>query len=354
MSYPLLSLILESRNVSPGMIGVNSAMGPLGILVFSSVIPSLTKRFGARRMVVFAAMLTALLMLCFRIFDTLEAWFIIRLLQGMTMSVLFTLSEVWIISYAQDSSRGRIVAIYASVLSASFGAGPLVVGWVGIEGWLPFLLGAGVLLLGIIPLGLIQENEVTEPEEVGPSGIMDFAPKAPMLLACVGVFAIFDAATLSLLPVYGIHNGFDVRTSSNILSALILGNIVLQFPIGWLADRFPKRSVLVGCAVTTTVLLAALPLVIGSWLMWPVLILMGATGYGLYSVSLADLGDRFSGVELVNGSSSFATIWGGGALVGSVTGGWAMLALNSHGLPLYLAITFLFLALGLILRRRVV
>jgi MFS family permease len=210
------------------------------------------------------------------------------------------------------------------------------------------------LLLGIFPLGLIRENEVTEPEEVRPSGVLEFAPKAPMLLACIGVFAIFDAATLSLLPVYGIHNGLDLRTSANILSALILGNVVLQFPIGWLADRFPKRLVLIGCAVTTMVFLAVLPLVIGNWLMWPILVLMGATGYGIYSVSLADLGDRFSGSELVAGSSSFAVIWGGGALVGSVTGGWAMLALHSHGLPLYLAITFLLLTVGLILKHRIV
>ncbi len=352
MSYPLLSLILESRGVSAGMIGVNSAMGPLGILVFSGVIPVLTKRFGARRMVVLAALITAALMIGYRMFDTLEAWFVIRLLQGMSMSVLFTLSEVWIVSYAEKDNRARVVAIYASVLSASFGAGPLVIGWIGIDGWLPFQLGAIILLIGIIPLSLVRENEVAEPEEVPPSGILDFLPKAPMLLACVGVFAIFDAATISLLPVYGIRNGLDLQTSANILSALILGNIVLQFPIGWLADRYPKRLILSLCAAATAISLLLMPLVIGSSWIWPLLILTGATGYGIYTVSLADLGDRFSGNELVSGSSSFAVIWGGGALFGSITGGWAMLGMNSHGLPVYLAATYTMLAIGLIVRGR--
>ena len=56
MTYPLLSLILEKRGVSTDMIGVNSAMMPLGILLFSSAIPVLAQRFGARRIAIIAAL----------------------------------------------------------------------------------------------------------------------------------------------------------------------------------------------------------------------------------------------------------------------------------------------------------
>ena len=167
-----------------------------------------------------------------------------------------------------------------------------------------------------------------------------------MLLAAVGTFAVFDAATLSLFPVYGIHNGLDIATSANILTAIILGNVLLQFPIGWLCDQFPHRFILAGCALITTITLLLLPSVIDSVLKWPLLILMGTTGYGVYTVSLASLGDRFSGIDLVNGSASFAVVWGFGALVGSVTGGWAMLGFESHGLPVSLAIVYLLLAVG--------
>ena len=352
MSYPLLSLILEARGVSSGMIGVNASMGPLGILLASSVIPVLAKRYGARRVTLIAAGLTAVMLLCFKLFDTLEAWFVIRLVQGMCIGVLFALSEAWIVKYAENDSRGRVVAIYSSILSASFGAGPLLVGWVGIEGWMPFVIGSVVLVLGMFPLSLVEENQAQEPEEVSPSGVFDFAPKAPMLLACVGVFAIFDAATLSLLPVYGIRNGLDLQASAGMLSALVLGNVVLQFPIGWFADRFPKRHVLSGCALITTLFLVLLPFTIHSFWRWPVVIMMGATGYGVYTVALASLGDRFSGTELVNGSASFATMWGGGALVGSMTSGWALLTLNSHGLIVYLAITYFLLGSGMLLRMK--
>jgi MFS family permease len=351
MSYPLLSLILESRGVASDMIGINSAMMPIGILLFSSVIPVVAKRFGARKVAITAALVTALVILSYKVFDNLAAWFVIRLIQGMTISTLFVLSESWIVGSAGDQNRGKIVAIYASVLSASFGAGPLLISFIGIEGWTPFVIGAVVVAFGAIPFFFIRDNSHDEPEETQASGIIGFAPKAPMLLAAVGTFAVFDAATLSLFPIYGIQNGLDLATSANILTALILGNVLLQFPIGWLCDKFPHRFVLAGCALTSALTLLLLPALIDSAFKWPLLILMGTTGYGVYTVSLVSLGNRFSGIELVNGSASFAIVWGFGALIGSVSGGWAMLGFGAHGLPISLAAVYFLLAVGVTRRQ---
>ena len=350
MTYPLLSLILESRGVSTGMIGINSAMMPIGILLFSSVIPIAAKRFGSRNLAVAAALATSVFILAYKVFDSLEAWFLIRLLQGMSISTLFVLSEAWIVGFAGSENRGKVVAIYASALSASFGAGPAIVGWIGIEGWAPFIIGSLVILAGVIPLTLVRETQTEQPEEKQTSGLFAFAPKAPMLLMAVGAFAVFDAATLSLLPVYGVQNGLSITTSATALTALIIGNVVLQFPLGWLADKYPHRLVLAGCALATVLGLLLLPMVMATLWMWPTLVLVGATGYGVYTVSLTSLGDRFSGAELVNGSAAFAVMWGTGALFGSVSGGWSMSVFGTHGLPIYLALVYLLLVAGLFVR----
>ena len=352
MTYPLLSLILEQRGVSTEMIGINSAMMPVGILLFSPVIPVASKRFGARNVAIVAAVLTSVFILAYKVFDTLEAWFIIRLLQGMSISTLFILSEAWIVGFAGSEHRGKIVAIYASVLSASFGAGPAIVAWIGIDGWAPFVIGAFVILLGVIPLSLVREESTEAPEETHSSGLFQFLSKAPMLLAAVGAFAIFDAATLSLLPVYGIQTGLNLATAAAALSVLIIGNIVFQFPLGWLADRVSHRLVLAGCAFVTVVMLLVLPFVMASNWMWLVLVVIGSTGYGVYTVALTSLGDRFSGQELINGSAAFAVVWGIGALFGSVAGGWAMSGFGPHGLPLSIAAVYLLLVMGLGIRGR--
>src|SRR3954467_11662441 len=46
--FPLLSLSMESRGVSPRMIGFNTAMAPIGILLAGLFIPRLSHRFGAK------------------------------------------------------------------------------------------------------------------------------------------------------------------------------------------------------------------------------------------------------------------------------------------------------------------
>jgi len=351
LTYPLLSLILEERQVSTQMIGLNAAMMPLGILLFAAVIPVASRRFGATRVAITAALVTAVLMLCYRLFPSLQAWFILRLLHGMTISTLFVLSEAWIVRYSFGQWRGRIVAIYASVMSLSFAAGPAFLSFTGTTGWLPFAVGAVVILLGTIPLYLIREVESAHPGEARKSGVMRFLPKAPLLLGCVAGFAVFDAATLSLLPIYAMRNGLSFEAATMALTVLIAGNVVLQFPIGYLADHYQKRLVLIGCSSITVIALLLLPLVIGSVWLWPVLILGGATGYGVYTVALSALGDDFDGQELIDGTAAFASMWGLGALLGAMLGGWSMAEFGAHGLPLSLAAVYALLVIGLWFRK---
>jgi len=200
---------------------------------------------------------------------------------------------------------------------------------------------------------MITDETAARPKEAGASSIISFLTRAPVLLAAVVVFAIFDAATLSLFPVYGLRTGLDLSTAALSLTALIAGNIILQLPIGWLADRYSKRMLIGACALTTVLLAALLPLVMATFWMWPVVTVLGVAGYGIYTVALADLGDRFSGHELVTGSTAFAVMWGFGALFGSVLGGWSMTLLGPHGLPIFFALAYTILAGGLIARSTV-
>ena len=49
LMFPLLSLLMEREGISPEMIGYNTAMAPLGILLAGFVVPRLVRRFGAKR-----------------------------------------------------------------------------------------------------------------------------------------------------------------------------------------------------------------------------------------------------------------------------------------------------------------
>jgi MFS family permease len=346
LMFPLLSLIMESRGVPSHIIGYNAAMHPLGIMLSIFVIPMLVRRFGAKRAVIGAALLAAAVIVCYPFFPIFWSWFVLRVMQGFFISILFAVSEAWIVRFAEGPWRSRILALYTSVLALSFGGGPAIIAVTGIEGALPFLIGAAVLLVATIPIFFVRDEAVDSADET-PLSVIGFARKAPILLFAVAMFAILDAANLSFLPVYAVKKGFDQEAAALALTAFVVGNTVLQFPIGWCADHFPKRAVMAACAVLAGASSFLVPFVFGTWMLWPVLTVMGATAAGIYTVALAELGERFSGHELVTGTASFSTMWGLGALAGSLTAGWSIAAFGPDGLPFSMAAVFLVFILSI-------
>ena len=346
LMFPLLSLIMESQGVPPHIIGYNAAMHPLGIMLAVFVIPFVVRRFGAKRAVIGAALLTAAVIVCYPLFPVFWWWFGLRVLQGFFVSILFAISEAWIVRFAEGAWRSRILAIYTSVLALSFGGGPAVITFTGIEGALPFLVGAAVLLAATLPILFVKDEEVDSADETALS-VFSFARKAPILLIAVAMFAVLDAANLSFLPVYAVKKGFDQEAAALALTAFVVGNTVLQFPIGWCADHFNKRAVMAACAVLAGASSFLVPFVFGTWALWPVLTVMGATAAGIYTVALAELGERFSGHDLVPGTASFSTMWGFGALAGSLAAGWSIAAFGPDGLPFTMAAVFLIFILSI-------
>jgi MFS family permease len=127
---------------------------------------------------------------------------------------------------------------------------------------------------------------------------------------------------------------------------LSFGSVFLQVPIGWLGDKLPKRPVMAWLAILTMVLIALLPVSTGTLWIWPVLLLAGGTSVGIYTIALAELGERFSGAELVAGTAAMSTTWGLGALIGAMLAGWAFQGYGPDGFPYSLAVVLaIFLAL---------
>ena len=329
--FPLLSLAMESRGISPRMIGFNTAMAPIGILLAGLFIPRLSHRFGAKRVALFMAFATGAIFLLYPTFTALPAWFVLRLMQGMTVATLFALSEAWVLSNATGKWRGLIVGAYATCISATFGVGAGVVGWVGIEGYMPFVIGAVVLCLTALPISMLTAK--ASEADYDHVSMLHFLPKAPMLLGAIYVHAIFDGGMLGFLSVYGVRSGMTVETAALLLTALSFGNVFFQIPIGWVADKVGKTPMMIACFVLCVVGLAILPASIDSWWVWPLMLFLGASGFGIYTIGLAQLGDRFTGADLIAGTSAFSTAWGLGALTGSVVCGLAMNQLGPDGFP---------------------
>jgi MFS family permease len=326
-------------------------MTPLGLVASAPLIPWLARRFGAGATALTCAGVAAILLALIGWTQDLLAWFPLRFLLGAAINPLYVLSEVWVIALAPPRQRGWLMGLYTAIVSAGFAAGPLSLILVGSEGWPPFLVGIVAFAVCGTCLASVLPRLPTVDDGGGEASVRSFLPHAPVLLLAVIVAAAFEQGILSLLPVYGLGHGLGEPTMSGLLAVLIAGNIALQVPLGLAADRLTQRSVLIACAAGTALGCLLLPFVIGTVLQWPLAFMWGALSYGIYTVALVELGERFSGAMLVAGNAAFALMWGVGGMSGPPATGALMDAIGLQGLPVGFAVLCTGLAIVALLRR---
>jgi MFS family permease len=342
LTLQLLPLLMEERGIPAWIMGLNAAMSPLGILLGGPFLPRIVSRYGSKSVVYASIALIIAILAAFKLFPSIWAWFAIRFLFGLSAGTLFTVSEAWILSGTNESNRGRITGLYTSVLAITFSIGPLIIPLTGRDGWMPWLIGMACVAASAVPLTLLKVAEGVFEHKEG-AGFLAFVRRAPMLLFAVGTLTFFDAVVLSFFPIFGLRSGLAVEQVTLILGISIIGNALLQIPIGVLADKWSRLGVITLSAVLTALLALAMIWTIKSWLIWPVMLIIGTSAFAIYTTGLTILGDNFSGPDLIAGSAAFAAMWGIGGLLGPPIAGAATDAFGIEAIPLTIFLIYMIL-----------
>ena len=351
LTYPLLSFILERQGTTPGLIGLSAAMTPLGFIVSAPFIPALSRRVGAARLSILCSILAALSLIGIAWTEDVWAWMPLRFLLGFFANPLYVISETWLITITPAPRRGRIMGLYSSIVSGGFAIGPLSLGLVGTERWPPFMIGiAAFLLCGLIVVAVVPRLP-DMPGEGEATSVSGFFALAPLLLFAVFIAAAFEQILLSLFAVYGAALGSGEERIASLITCFIAGNAVLQILLGRVAERFGATRTMLFCALTCLAGCLLLPPLFNSWLIWPLVFAWGGVSFGIYTMSLIQLGERFSGQALIAGNAAFAVVWGIGGIVGSPATGLAMQLVGHQGLPSSLGLLSCVLAVFLMARR---
>ncbi len=348
LTHPLLALRLEQAGETSGMIGLNAAASAIAVLACGPFVPRLLDGLGVLRALYLATAACAAIILLLPLWQGLGPWFLLRFLLGAFGAVHWIVSETWIISVASDKGRGRIVATYMMVMAGGFACGPLLVTLVGIDGFTPFLIAAALTAVSALPLAFARDAVPRLPPRAKASFVFAFRA-APLLMMAAMLAGFTDMAVIALLPIYGMDLGLPRDGAVQLLTIILIGTMALQLPIGWLADRFDTRRLLVACGVIFLVSPLLLPPVIGEPLyLWPLLIIWGGASIGIYTLALISIGGRFGAAELAGANAAMVALYETGSIFGPLAAGAGLDALGPPGFPLVLvAAAALFLVLAL-------
>jgi MFS family permease len=321
LSIPLLSLEMERMGASGGEIGINTAIAGVASILTLPFAPRLAAHMGVGRLIALCVLVTALSFLAFKLFFSYAAWFPIRFAFSVALGILFVLSEFWIASAAPPSRRGIIMGVYATALALGFAAGPALLTLTGTSGWPPYLAAAAIYALALVPLGIGWRR----------LPVLDTAPKHPIARYLFAVplatgagfgFGAIETGSFSMLPVLGLRLGMDAGGAPALVSAMALGNVLFQIPIGMIADRFDKARLLMAMAAVGVAGALAIPAfaTMGPppdlWPLKGLLFVWGGIIGGIYVVGLAHLASRFTGGELAGANAAFVMLYNFGLLIG--------------------------------------
>lgn len=340
LSLPLLSIVLERRGISSAMVGVNTATAGVAALCILPFVTSLARRFGTARVIVMSFVSMSIMLMGFYVLEPFWTWFPMRFAFAMSVTLIFALTEFWIGTLAPPARRGFIVGIYTAFLSIGIAVGPLILAVVGTEGVLPFAIGSAAILAATIPVLFVSSREPALPEG-GQRNLFRFVAMAPLAMFAALVFGAVESGGTAILPLYGTAIGLAAQQSVILVSAVALGNILSQIPIGYLADRMNGRVLLIAIAAIGTVGVLTIPFVSQYYLaLLVVLFIVGGIVTGLYTIGLTQLGARYSGADLASANAAFVMMYAFGMLIGPVSLGTGLDLYEPHGFALSIAAIF--------------
>ena len=329
---PLMALVLDERGDDGTVIGLVVAMQPIGTIAAAAFVPRLLRRLGTADAILACGVVSIFSIALLPVLTSVPAWLALRLVAGLAGAGPWIIVETWINVVASARGRGRAIALYASVMAAGFAAGPLLLTGIGSDGYLPFmafaLLHAAALLPILLTRRLAPKVEVARNPKF--SSIM-FA--APGLFAAAILSGVVDIAFFSFLPIWGMRNGLEESFSVALLTVFVAGNIVMQYPLGWLADVLGYRIAMILCGLVCLVGPVLAPQLLGVPTFLAVaLFVWGGAAWGVYSIALAALGARFRGAMLVAANAVFVVAFEVANVVGPPAAGAAIDLWPGHGL----------------------
>ena len=350
---PLIALTLSRLGYSGSAIGAVTAMSLMAVILCGPLYPRAIVRFGLKRCIVSGILMAAAILLLMPAWPALLPWLLLRFLAGCALGLVWIASEIWMNAVSGPASRGAVMGIYGTVFSIGIVAGPVLLEFTGTHGPRPFAVGAACLIVTLLPLAILRRVTSAAQEFKPLRGMAGPLRAAPVVMLAALVAGFVESADLTLLPLFGLQSGLKEAAALLLVAVFMIGNVILQVPIGLLADRYGRRLMLGVCALASCAGPLLLPQSLtNAWLLWPLLFVWGGTLYAFYSQGVALLGEEFALEDLPSANTLFVMVYCLGGVIGPSLGGVAMDAWPRWGLPVLLSMAGWLMLAGLMASHR--
>ena len=248
-----------------------------------------------------------------------------------------------------------MLAAYNAIELSGLFFGQFFLNFASPEGSALFVFGGILLCAAVIPI-VLSRNSGPVISEVGSMSLLALYKISPLgVVSCLASGVIYSAI-FNLLPVFAKDYGIVDFQLSLYMGTAILGAFLLQFPVGYLSDRFDRRSVLAVLLFISAVADFAVPVLASQAVFWAVFLGTAITSGIIactYPLSISEAFDKLRQNQMVAAMGSMILAFSIGGILGPYTASIAMDKFGNASLFYFLALIQLLLG-GFVMYRMAV
>ncbi len=264
-------------------------------------------------------------------------WGVLRFIVGFSVVGMYMCTESWLNEKSSNDIRGQVFSLYQVVLYLGQGAGQFMINIPDENGTVLYIFASILMSLAILPVAItrVSAPELPKPVRFRLARLWGISPTgmtASLASGCV-MGAFYGLGALFAQKV-----GLPTAETSQFMGAVIIGGLVLQWPIGKLSDMLDRRQVMVGVTLATAIVCYLIMdkdvhdglglLALGA--------LFGGLSFTIYPLAVAYTNDYIGPEDRVPASGGLMISYGIGASLGPTLGSVMMDFLDARGLFIFI------------------
>lgn len=351
MQMTIVPIRAEIELFSSTSIGVITSFFYVGFVGGTLLGPFLIVRAGHVR--AFAAMISisSAAALAHPLLPDTIAWSLARGATGFCIACNYLIIESWLNERATNLTRGLVMSAYTIVVYASIMVGQFSIAWFDISGFEAFVVSSIALSIAVVPVAM------TRSAQPAPIAVVRFRPMrlyktSPAAIVSVIIDGFAVGALVSLLPLYASRIGMDSNLIPFFAGSLMLGGLLLQYPLGRLSDKVDRRYMLIVGSLGTvaTSLFIALSGISNPFVLIGLVVLLGSLIQPLYAIAAAHAYDYGASDEMVETAAGILLAYGLGSIFGPFVSSVAMDHFGPNALFIVVAVVLVFMIGFLVMR----